>query len=138
MKRFLLPVLILLVLGLVIGWFVWNKPHPRAEDQAGIALSAEALYAAYGENEQTANGLYLNKVIAVNGTLLSQEVNQDGQSVAILRGAPGDDLLAGGVMCTMRDKDVALPNSGSVSIKGFCTGFANDVHLTDCVLIDNK
>src|SRR5690606_400174 len=111
--------------------------HRKAEDEAGIAVSSEALYAAYKQDEQAANTRYLNKVIAVTGEVVSQEKNQDGQLVAILRGEPGDDLLAGGVMCTMREKNERLPPGATITLKGICTGFGNDVHLTDCVL-NNK
>lgn len=136
MKRFIIPALIVLFAGLAVAYFVWNKPHRKAEDESGIAITAEALYNAYKTDEKAANVKYLNKVVAVSGALVSQEKNQDGQTVAILQGESGDDLLAGGVMCTMRDKDVQIPQSGEVSLKGICTGFANDVHLTDCVLND--
>jgi hypothetical protein len=73
-------------------------------------------------------------VVAVRGELISQEKNQDGQAVAVLRGEPGNDLLAGGVMCTMREKGAAIPSGSTITLKGFCTGFANDVHLTDCIV----
>jgi hypothetical protein len=134
MKRFLIPALIVLIIALIAGYFIWNKPHRKAEDEAGIAITAEALYNAYKTDEKAANALYLNKVIEVSGELASQEKNQDGQPVAILRGEAGDDLLAGGIMCTMREKDVRIPAGGPMRIKGICTGFANDVHLTDCIL----
>ena len=138
MKRFLVPALVVLIVGLVIAWFFWNKPHRKAEDESGLAVTSETLYAEYAANEAAANTRYLNKVLAVTGELTSQEKNQDGQTVAVLRGAPGDDMLAGGVMCTLREKDVALPAGATITLKGFCNGFANDVHLSDCVLNNNK
>jgi len=134
MKRLLIPLVILLIAGLAVAYFFWNKPHRKAEQEQGIAITAQELFAAYSSDEKAANARYLNKVLAVSGEVLSAEKNQDGQSVAVLRGESGDDLLSGGVMCTMREKDVAIPPGDKVVLKGICTGFANDVHLTDCVV----
>ena len=134
MKRILIPLLVVLAIGAVVVLMQWDKPHPKAEDEAGVAISAESLYAAFKSDEQAANKKYLNKVLVVSGALLSKEKNQDGQTVAVLRGEAGDDITAGGVMCTLRDKDARLPEQSSLRLKGFCTGFANDVHLSDCIV----
>ena len=87
MKRFVFPAVILLIAGLAVAYLFWNKPHRKAEQESGIPVTAQALYAAYKSDEKAANALYLNKVIAISGELVSQEKNQDGQAVAILRGA---------------------------------------------------
>lgn len=135
MKRLWFIVLVVAVVGIVTaGYIMFNKPHPKAEDQAGIAITSTDLFASFKSDEAAANKKFLNKVIAVNGQLISSEKNQDGQTVAILLGDTGDDLFAGGVMCTFRDSNVILSEHGNLQIKGFCSGFANDVHLSDCVL----
>ncbi len=123
----------MLIVGIAVALMLWNKPHRKAEDEQGIPVTAQALYGAYRSDEAAANKRYLNKVVVVSGELLSREKNQDGQSVAILRGDAGDDLLAGGVMCTMREKDALIPAGTTITLKGICTGYANDVHLTDCI-----
>lgn len=134
MKRVFITLIIVLVIAGAVGVILWNKPHRKAESEAGVAISSEALYNAYKSDERAANSQYLNKMLAVTGELTGQEKNQDGQAVAILRGEPGDDLLSGGIMCTMREKDAAIPAGRHITLKGICTGFANDVHLTDCIV----
>jgi hypothetical protein len=133
-RRIWLVVLLILAAGVLTGYLILNKPHPKAEDQTGIAIKSTELFASFKNDEAAANKKYLNKVIAVSGQLVSSEKNGVGQTVAVLLGDTGDDLLAGGVMCTFRDTDVTLTDHGNVQIKGFCTGYANDVHLSDCVL----
>ena len=133
-RRLWIIVLLIVAAGLLSAYLILNKPHPKAEDQAGIPITSTELFAAFKNDEAAANKKYLNKVIAVSGQLISSEKNQDGQTVAILLGDTGDDLLAGGVMCTFRDAGITLKDHGTVQIKGFCTGYANDVHLSDCVL----
>lgn len=134
MKRFWIVLLLVAVIGAAIGFIIWNKPHPKAEDQKGIEVTATGLYTEFKTNEAAANKKYLNQVLDVSGKLIDQEKNQDGQTVAILQGDTSDDLLAGAVMCTFRDKNVTIPKEGTLKIKGFCNGIANDVHLSDCVL----
>lgn len=135
LKRFLIPLLVVLAAGAAFAWWKWNEPHPKAEDEAGIAVSATSLYAAFKADEQAANKQYLNQVLVVSGDLISKEKNQEGQTVALLRGEAGDDPLAGVVMCTLRDTDAHLRAQPTIRLKGFCTGFINDVHLTDCIIV---
>lgn len=135
MKRIGIILLVLIVAGGVIAFAMWNKPHPKAENEKGIPVTAPELYKAYTENEQQANERYLNKVLRVSGKVLSQEKNQDGQLVAILAAQPGtDELMPSGIMCTMRDQGVSLTEGQEVVLKGFCTGYTGDVHLSDCII----
>ena len=136
MTRILIPALVALCAGLVVATIFSNKPHRKAEYESAIPVTAPALYAAFKANEAAANTEYLNEVVEVKGEIISREKNQDGQPVAVLRGEPGDDVFGGGIMCTMREKDVIIPSGVQVKLKGFCTGFANDVHLSDCILTD--
>src|SRR6187402_1797583 len=95
-RHWIIVLLIIVAGGLLAGYLILNKPHPKAEDQTGIAITSTELFAAFKNDEAAANKKYLNKVIAVSGQLVSSEKNQDGQTVAILLGDTGDDLLAGG------------------------------------------
>jgi hypothetical protein len=129
-KRILLIVLALVVAGGIIAAWQWNKPHRKAEDEKGIAITAVSLFNEYAANEAAANTKYLNKTLDVTGAIAQLDTNQDGQVALILK---TDDLI-GGVMCTMRDKNVAVTTGATVKVKGFCSGFLSDVKLTDCIL----
>ena len=136
MKQFgIALVLALIVSGSIVGIGMWNKPHPKAENAKSISVTAPELYKAYAQNEHQANDRFLNKVVSIKGKVLSQEKNQDGQLVAVLQAQPDtDELIATGIMCTMREQGVALPEGQQVILKGFCTGYTGDVHLSDCIV----
>ncbi len=127
--RIFIP-LAVLAIGLGAGLWLWNKPHPRAEGQKGIAISADSLVALYNTDETAANARFLDKVIAVSGT--ADEVSTNGEGTQTVLMHAGE---AGNVFCTMR-KGKKIANGGpaaAVIIKGFCSGKTIDINLTDCV-----
>ena len=133
MKKKRKVVLWVVVLGLLsavtIGYAIWNKPHPKVEDQEATAIDAQVLYTAFSGNEQAANKTYLNKVLAVTGTAAEVNKNHDGKTVALLQ--VNDPM--GGVQCTFRD-DVAIQPGQKITVKGFCNGYTMVAVLNDCVL----
>ncbi|PZF70795.1 OB-fold protein [Taibaiella soli] len=129
-KNILLVLLGIVVIVIIVGVRMWNKPHPKAEDAKGIPVTAVALFKDYSTDENAANTKYLNKVLEVNGTVASIDTNQEGGIAVILA---SDDIMSG-VMCTMRDKNQTVAKGNTVTLKGFCSGFVSDVKLTDCVV----
>lgn len=132
MKRsrlILLIVGILIVIGGIVGYMMWNKPPRSAEDEKGIAISTDSLIAEYARDEKAADAKYLNKAIAVRGTVAKVEKNQDGQTTVLM--ASADPMSS--VFCTMRDKGAALDSGATVTLKGFCSGHTMDVLITDCI-----
>jgi len=113
-----------------IGYYQWNKPAERIEDQEAATIAAPALYAAFTANEQQANAAYLNKPLLVSGNIAEVSKNQDGKTVIVL---DAGDLL-GGVQCTLREAGVTPAAGQAVAIKGFCTGYTVVVLLNDCIL----
>ncbi len=61
----------LLLLGLIgvgTGIYLWNKPHEKVEDAKGIVVTAAALSKEYNTDEKKADTKYLNKAIEVSGS----------------------------------------------------------------------
>ncbi len=107
MKRsrlILLIVAVLLLIGGISVLFLWNKPHRKAESEEGIAISADSLIAAYTADEKAADARYLNKIIAVKGSVAKVDKNQDGQTTVLF--AAADPMSS--VFCTMRDKGASV------------------------------
>lgn len=132
-----LRVLLLVVLLLLVGgggYFLsqWYKPHRSAANEKGVVLSVSQLVAAYTKNEHAADSLYLNKTLEVSGKVAEWGKNDAGQSTALLT---TNDATAD-VYCTFKDSTASAATAGdSISVKGFCSGFADpDVKLTDCIL----
>lgn len=122
-------ILLLILVGVIIGLTQWYKPHRKVEGEQGIVISADSLIAAYDDDEAAADAIYLNKTIAVHGTVAKVDKNQDGQPTVLF--ASTDPLAS--VFCTMRDKDAVVNSGKTVVIKGFCSGHTTDVMLTDCI-----
>lgn len=130
-KRLLLIALILILAGISIGVYEWNKPAKKAEDIKGIQITAIALSKDYAANEKNADGKYLNKDIEVSGTVGEVDSNQDGGVMIVLQ----TDDPGTGIQCSLRDKEVIISKGQNITIKGFCSGNGiTGVSLTGCVV----
>ena len=131
MKKILMVVAALALIGVGTGMYLWNKKPETVDDKKGVAVSAMALAQAYTASEQQANALYLNKVIEVSGVVSETEANQDGGLMVILDS--GDPMA--GVQCAMREKGLQIAKGQKLTIKGFCSGSGMmGVSLTDCIV----
>jgi tRNA_anti-like len=109
-------------------YYSYNKAERSVADENSIALSAEQLYQQYATNEQAANSLYLNRVIAVTGYVANKMHTEQGQDVVVLKSA--DPMF--GTSCTLGRSSPAftvLKPGDKVTLKGICTGFLTDVIL---------
>ena len=131
MKKILIFLLIVVLAGIGVGAYLWNKPHETVEDRKSTAIGAGELAKAFTANEQQANTKYLNQVLDVTGTVGEVGKNQDGKTVITLSVA--DDPL-GGVQCTMRDDKVTAQAGQKLTVKGFCNGYTVVVLLSDCII----
>lgn len=130
-KTLIYLVILVIAIGGIVGYRMWNKPHEKVEDRKGIPVTVAGITKEYTDDEAAANKKYLNQAVEIEGKVASVTANQDGAVVVGLQ-ADGTD---GTVQCTMRDKDVKLEAGQQVKIQGFCSGNTMfDVLLTDCVV----
>lgn len=130
-KKIIAVVLVLAIIGVGTGIYLFYKKPETVDDKKGIIISAAALSQQYTTNEKAADSIYLNKVIEVTGTIEETEQNQDGGTMVILK---TDDPIAG-IQCAMREKGVQVASGQTITIKGFCSGSGiTGVSLTDCVI----
>jgi len=143
MKTWIKIVLSLLVLGFITGilvaYFLYNKPHPDYEKMdAAFTLAAADLYKAFTANKNEAGTKYNGKVIATTGKLSKVEV-KDSLTICVFvfeQGMFGDQ----GVRCTMlpgyRERAGKMQPGTEVCIKGYCTGFNDtDAILEKCSIV---
>ncbi len=133
-KYFIFAGVLLCLIGLGLGYYLYNKPRDSAAAvQTDRHVKAKELYLAFVKEEQAANAFYVNKVLDISGTVAS--VQQENGSTAILLTA-GEDA-AGGVNCSLAPgEEKHLPKAGDVvHIKGRCTGFIMDVSVVDAVVL---
>lgn len=131
LKKALLVIGITAILGIAYALYVWYKPQRDVAREDGIAVTAQLIFDAYSQNENTANTTYLNKAVQVTGEVAAVKANQEGKVVITLQ--TSDPMF--GVQCTMKEK-VGTKVGEKVTIKGICTGFLMDVVLIDCVVMN--
>jgi hypothetical protein len=137
MKRTLLIVLgLLLLAGAGAGLYLYNKPFADLKTEAPAAvLDAKALYAAFEQDEASANALYLGKNVEVSGKVLSVTPTPDGGLVLVLDA----EALMGGISCAFLPEEApalaGLAEGSPLALRGMCDGFLTDVNLSRCVRI---
>lgn len=134
MKKIVIAVLILALLGAAYGYYLWNMPQENMQaKQADLTIAATELFKAFSTDEQAANSKYLGKTVAVTGVVKSVEKDETGGGVKVSL-ETGDSF---GVLCELdplsKHQRMNFPVGESVTFKGNCTGFNFDVQLTRCV-----
>lgn len=138
-------ILSFITVGIVGGaWFGYSEYNRKvtdlAEVKAQITMKTGELISAFEKDETTANALYLDKIIAVNGNVKAIEKNDRGHYSIVL----GDAGSMSSVRCSMDSvhvKDITNVKEGiQLIVKGACTGFnadellGSDVILNRCVI----
>lgn len=129
----------LALVGALVFYLMWNKPHTNVEASKPIAVDAVTLYTLFSQDSAKAKSGYQEKVVAVTGKLHAQSTNQQQQQVVTLETAvPGAY-----VNCTMEQQMKSLPPGTTVTLKGICSGIGagdadlgilGDVYLIRCYL----
>ena len=135
MKRLLGIGLLLALLGLGVGYFMYNKPHQNMDKaKVDVALEASELFTAFETNEAEANEKYLDKIIKVSGTV--KEVSTDDEGNISVTLESGSEMF--GVVCQMDDltkhAKTNFEPGEQITFKGVCTGMLMDVVLVRCVV----
>ena len=139
MKRrtVLIVVTVLLALtfsGVGLAVYLYSKPHVNARNLApDFRIDASALFGEFSRNEAAASRRFVDKIIEIKGMILSREDGENSVNVLLDTGNP-----AATVNCSFRfsrhERINMPPKGGTVTIKGKCAGFLNDVNVVDCVL----
>jgi hypothetical protein len=132
MKKILIVLAVLLVAGLAVGYYLWNKPHENMErSKPNFTIEAAQLFAEYNADQTAADAKYLDKTVEVRGVV--KEVTKEEGSVKIIL-ETGSDFS---VLCTLdalsKHPRTDFPVGEKVTFKGKCTGFNLDVQLERCV-----
>ena len=132
-KKILIALIPIILIGTASAFYMYNKPHKKVEKlKADWELDSEQLYAAYAEDEASADARYLGKVVEVSGVIEAIEGVHPNLSLTL---SAGDEMF--GVICQM-DRVYAEHRSDfkvgeNVTLKGYCTGYLMDVVVDRCV-----
>ncbi len=131
LKIVLAIILIAIIGGLIaLKWIYIPSDVSVGSKKGDFKMEASALLQKFEANEDSANMLYLNKIVQISGVVGNVTKNEQGFSVYL---KSKDD--ASGVVCGF-DKssiDITKIKSGDqINVKGICTGFLMDVVLSKC------
>ena len=138
MKSKLRLVLVFIVLALLAGAVAWKFTFRKSatsvgEKRSDVEITVAMLVQAFESDENSANLMYLDKIVTVTGTVESVTTDPTVISVYLKE----SDALAG-VICSF-DRNAtgisSLHNGMQVSIKGICTGYLMDVVMNRCSLV---
>ena len=135
-KKIILAILILSIVGAVVAYKMYNKPHVNvANSKADITITANKILTDFSSDETSANKLYLEKIIEVKGTI-SETKLEKGKGIITLK--TNDDF--GSVLCHLSEEATkemsSLKVGQTISLKGICTGYLMDVILVKCEIIN--
>lgn len=137
MKKIIIAVALIAVVGGAIGLYMFNKPtSDTSRMNAEVSVEATEIMRSFSDDEEAANDDYLGKVVEVTGVVEKVGSNDDGTAVIHL--VSGD--LMGAVVCNMSkplDELGSTINEGDrVIIKGVCSGYLMDVILERAVIVN--
>lgn len=127
-KKILLTAIAIIIAAVFgVAYYEYNKPVEDVAALTGQHVNATDLFKDYSLNEQAAN-----KALEVSGKVLEVKQNLNAPSQIILDA--GDPMF--GIACTM-DKSLKKVKPGdTVTIKGICTGYLNDVIIIKSFLLN--
>ncbi len=134
MKKILLIVLALGLIGGGYGYYLFNKPvGSTSGKKANLAIEATVLYNAFQADEAKANEQYVGKIVAVSGQV-QEAKTVDGTTKVTLAVKDG-----AGVLCEFEAQAQAegIKPQDKISIKGECAGADLDgtILISRCVMI---
>jgi hypothetical protein len=133
-KKIIIGILVLGIIGAFIAYKMYNKPHVNVEEaSADISITADKILNDFSSDENSANLKYLDKIIEVKGVV--SEINIEKGIITI---ETNDDF--GSVLCHLSEeasiKISGLQEGQIIVVKGICTGFLMDVILVKCEFIN--
>lgn len=132
MKKIIIGIVILGVVGLSYGAYMYFKPNANMSDlKSDVTFTAQDLLTAFETDEAAANTQYLDKVIEITGTIKDISTSEEGVISVTLDA--GSELS--GVICELQKetKHRTFKVGETVIFKGMCTGMLMDVVLVRCV-----
>ena len=137
MKKIIIILLVLGVVGAFFGYTQYNKTHESLESvKADQTMDAAGIYASYENDETSANEKFNGKVVEVSGIIQSVSTDESG----LLKVTLDSENDFGGVICQMNKEkgytESDFDEGSKVTLRGDCTGFLLDVVMIRCVKIE--
>lgn len=134
LRNVLIILLLAVIVGGVIGYKQYNKPHrDLMEEKVTAALSAQELFKTFEEDESAANDRYLDEMLEVSGTIEKVNVGQEKSTIQLKT-----DHMMAGIICEFEPGAMKnIPVEGdAITVRGICTGKLMDVVLVRCIIMN--
>lgn len=139
MKKVIVALIILVMVGLSVGVYMWNKPHRNiATEDAAFTLNAVQLLTDFQTDYDSAWAKYRDKTISITGKVSDVHVEANAENYLSL---DVEDRM-GGVICYMDSTSTlkGISVNDLVQIKGKVNGYDPDlfqeVEVKQCTLIE--
>ena len=131
MKKILISIILLGIVGSAVGFYLFNKPLESTKIlKTDFIINAVDLLNAFENDEMQANQKFLDKVIEVKGNIQKIEVKNSKTTVYL----DADNLMSS-VIFQLEDQASNLKKGQEVTLKGICTGYLMDVVLVRAVKV---
>lgn len=135
-KVIVIGVLLAILLGGLIAYKTYNKPHSDMSSiKVDAKMSASELYNSYESSESAADEKYLGKIIQITGEI--NDVNIENNRVESLSLETGDMISS--VTCLLdevnTDHRQNFKKGEKITLNCVCTGKLMDIELNRCVEI---
>jgi len=136
MKKLLFVLIPIIVVGVFVGYRMWNKPHANMSDQeSAFTVNSADLLKEFETDEAQCNLKYMDKVIQIKGKVLKTD-NSDSTTIVILdANNPNATIICELDPYTKHGKTI-FNNGEEVVFKGICNGYLSDVVVSRCVQVD--
>ncbi len=134
MKRIASIIALLVLIGILFAYFMYNKPHRNiAGETASYKVTVGEIVAEFTENETSAYQKYFERVVVLSGSLTSVTVGGDGLINLLL-----EDNLAVASCQLIPDQDLQHwtdLKGKTIKIKGLFVGYDDlleEIQLKEC------
>ena len=119
-KKIIIGLLALGLLGGIYGYFQYNKEHRDiAAEEASTQIAAFDLFEVFVDDEANANALYLDRVIQVTGVVFEVAADEDSEMLVL---QTKDDLFGVNVYFDQPQEIDHVKVGDEIVVKGHCTG----------------
>jgi hypothetical protein len=122
--------IVAVLIAVIIGVRLYNKPAKTVDAEEGIKVSAVELANYYEKNENVKPNKYTDKAVQIRGVITDLRTNQQNKTVITFSGT---DMS--GVQCSLMSAEPSLKKGDSITVKGFCTGYLTDVIVDRGILV---
>jgi hypothetical protein len=122
--------------GILAALIMFNKKHiDTSKARPDYVLTATAIQKEFEDNEISASGRYINKIIEVSGAITSVTSDSSHLNVSL---KTGNDMSA--VICTFPSsvETAKLKTGDEVTLRGECSGFLMDVLMKNCSIVAKR